>query len=528
MNNIKILDCTLRDGGYVNNWEFGERTIKKIISKLAKSNVDIIECGFLTTKDENPNTSLFNDVFKIKNYIGEKKKDIIYVGMIAYPNKIIESIPEYNKQSIDGIRVTFHQDEIEEALEVCRNLSEKGYKVFVQPVGITTYDDINIIKLIDKVNTLKPYAFYIVDTLGSMYNKELLRLYYLIDNNLDKEISIGFHSHNNLQLSFSNAQELINLNSKRTIIIDSSVFGMGRGAGNLCTELLANYINENLEKKYDVDYILEIMDQYLNNIYLKYPWGYSAPYCLAAINNCHPNYASYLINKQTITIKSISNILKKMDNSKRGVYDKNYIEELYVEYQNSYIEDAEVLINLKNKIGNRDVLIVAPGNSINENNFKINRLIQNHNLYSFSINFIPKGIQTDSLFISNLKRFDGISDIIANNIINSIVVTSNITTKKNDKYIVVNYSDLLLENPIVVDNSGLMLIKLLKELSVNKIYLAGFDGYNENNNYADSYLELNKSKESAIEMNNAIIDELKKLQKSMEIIFITESKYNIK
>ena len=141
-----------------------------------------------------------------------------------------------------------------------------------------------------------------------MRKKDILRIFYLIDNNLFKDIKIGFHSHNNLQLSFSNAQELITLNSKREIIIDTSIFGMGRGAGNLCTELMLQYINENIENKYYMLPILETIDEFIMPIFKTHSWGYSVPYYIAAINDCHPSYATYLTNMQTLFVKDINNI----------------------------------------------------------------------------------------------------------------------------------------------------------------------------------------------------------------------------
>jgi len=92
MNNIKLLDCTLRDGGYINNWNFGYRTIKKVIEKLSQSNIDIIECGFIRDQEFNRNRSVFNDVESIKEFINPKHKNIIYVGMIDYPYIPIDKI----------------------------------------------------------------------------------------------------------------------------------------------------------------------------------------------------------------------------------------------------------------------------------------------------------------------------------------------------------------------------------------------------------------------------------------------------
>ena len=122
-------------------------------------------------------------------------------------------------------------------LEACRTVKEKGYKVFVQAMVSVAYTDEEFLELISKVNELEPYAFYIVDSFGMMKRKDLTRLFYIVEHNLKQSIWIGFHSHNNMQLAYSNAQSLVDMQTKRNIIIDSSVYGMGRGACNLNTEL---------------------------------------------------------------------------------------------------------------------------------------------------------------------------------------------------------------------------------------------------------------------------------------------------
>lgn len=126
--------------------------------------------------------------------------------------------------------------------------SKKGYKVFVQPMVSLNYTDEEFLSLIQLVNHIKPYAFYIVDSFGMMNKKNLIRLFYLVEHNLDESIWIGFHSHNNKQLAYSNAQCLIDTQTARNLIIDSSIFGMGRGAGNLNTELIVEYLNDNFHE----------------------------------------------------------------------------------------------------------------------------------------------------------------------------------------------------------------------------------------------------------------------------------------
>lgn len=532
MSNIKILDCTLRDGGYINDWSFGERTIKQVISKLSHSNIDIIECGFIRDGNFDNGKSIFNDVEEIREYICPKNKNIIYVGMVDQPYIPLNKIHDCDGTSIDGIRLTFHEDEkeIEEALAYGKELMEKGYKVFIQPVGTTGYTDASLLKLIEKVNKLKPYSFYLVDTLGIMYKNDLLRLFHLLDNNLDESISIGFHSHNNLQLSFSNAQELLTLHTKRNIIIDSSVFGMGRGAGNLCTELITHYINENMDEKYNTIPLLEIVDEHLSKIASEVRWGYSIPYYIAAITNCHPNYASYLMNKQTISIKSINTILKQIPIEKKDLFDNQFIEGLYINYQNQFVDDTKDIKIIKNLIKERKILIIAPGKSIDEQKEKVNDFIKKNDPFVFSVNFIPDAYKTDAVFISNLKRFERLSDVITKRSENPyLITTSNVTSTKDCSGLVINYSDLLISNPVISDNAGLMLINLLIRLPLNNLYLAGFDGFNINKktNYFSAEMINNVERKELLKKTIAISKQLELIGGLVDINYITSTSYSI-
>ena len=313
MSRARILDCTLRDGGYINDWAFGRYGIQKIISQLTSAGVDIVECGFLEDVSYNTEYSLYTTVEQIKNMLPSDRKSTKYVARACYGEYTLAHLTPYDGTSIDGIRVTFHYDEVDEALKYCRHIMDKGYEVFVQPVGTTSYSDEQLLSLIKKVNELNPYAFYLVDTLGLMQQNDVLRFFYLIDNNLRKSIKMGFHSHNNLQLSYSNCQTLAALNSDREIFLDSSVYGMGRGAGNLNTELIASYLNQHQGCSFNIEPILEVVDEFIMDIKAKYDWGYCVPYYLAAINGCHPNYASYLNNKKTLTVRNIATILRVVE-----------------------------------------------------------------------------------------------------------------------------------------------------------------------------------------------------------------------
>ena len=120
--------------------------------------------------------------------------------MIAIGEKELDPslLSPYDGSGIEGVRLTFHKEEIPQALQWAEIIMEKGYKVFMQPVGTVYYSDMELLQLVEKMNRLNPYAFYIVDTLGSMYRNEVSHRFYLIDENMHPEIRLGFHGHNNL------------------------------------------------------------------------------------------------------------------------------------------------------------------------------------------------------------------------------------------------------------------------------------------------------------------------------------------
>ena len=530
--NFKILDCTLRDGGYINDFDFGKNSIRTILKKLGRSGIDIIECGFISEKGGDENSTVFNSVEAIEAVIGTKEPDRMYVAMVALGEKEIahEKISPNNGKAIDGIRITFHDYEIDKAFEYARALREKGYELFMQPIGTMSYSDQALVELINKINEIKPFAFYIVDTLGTMYKKDLLRLFYLIDHNLDSAIAIGFHSHNNLQLSFSNAQELLSLHTKRTILIDSSIFGMGRGAGNLCTELIARYINDNIDETYQIEPLLEIIGEQLIPIFAKNTWGYSVPYYLAAVNNCHPNYASFLLNKQTLTMPVIGNLLARIPVSKRIVFNKTLIETMYLDFQECYCDDLKTRTHLTGVLEKRPVLLVAPGNTVEKEWLKIAAFIADQNPIVISVNFHPQAMQPNYVFVSNRKRWERLSIDPASKGQTDFIFVSNLkdVVPDSSESLVINYSDVACKQEGIQDNAGLMAINMLNSLGLRSVSLAGFDGFSDhtNENYVDGNMFNLLPKDEFHFRTEKIGQELSRLGKSIEIHFITTSLYD--
>ncbi|RDU22005.1 aldolase catalytic domain-containing protein [Anaerosacchariphilus polymeriproducens] len=522
MNEIHVLDCTLRDGGYINNWQFGEKNIKKIIVKLQLAYIDIIECGFLTDKKKrNKDSSLFDTIPKMQEYLPTDKRNGLVVCMVNYGEYNLDEIPQYDG-TIDGIRVAFHKKDMNDALEFCEGIAKKGYKLFIQPMVAVTYTDEEYIQLIEASNKINPYAFYIVDSFGVMKREDLMRLYYLVDHNLKQEIRLGYHSHNNIQMAYSNAQALVDLKTNRNLIIDTSVFGMGRGAGNLNTELFMEHLNKVNGEKYKVQPVLQIIDQIIGPVYLNNYWGYSLPHYLSAIHNCHPNYASYLDERNTLTVEDMNEILGELEESKKNVFDKTCIELLYYKYQEQIIADDIARIKLKEILKGKTALLIAPGSSIITEHKKIKEAATQPNTICIAINFKPEDIYCQYIFVSNLRRYEDLQ----NELETEFITTSNIREGKK-KGFVVNYSTLKNHVDAVEDNAAMMLIKLLIELEVKDIKLAGLDGYSHDiyDNFAKKELAFIKSPAVMDAMNEGMEIVLKEYSKQVPIEFVTERRF---
>lgn len=522
MNKVHVLDCTLRDGGYCNEWAFGFDNAKKIISGLVDANVEIIECGFITNcVDYNPDVTKFNTLDEIAKVIPEKKSGKIFVAMMNYGEFCVEDLPPYDGSSIDGIRVAYHKRNRYEALKLCERIKAKGYLVFIQAMVSLSYTDEELLGMIQKVNELEPHSFYIVDSFGMMKGKDLTRLFYMVEHNLKESIWIGFHSHNNLQLAYSNAQRLITVQTNRSLIIDSSIMGMGRGAGNLNTELFLGYLNENAGKNYDIKPLLTIVDKILTPFYERNYWGYSLPNYISATHNAHPNYAGYLDAKKTLTFEDMNEIFDMMDEDKKVSYDKAYIEELYLKYQEKDRVQEAHLSDLKEKLAGKTVLMVAPGQSSVVERNKIVSVAQKQEVVTISINYDYDDTVTDFLFVSNLRRYRDLPSYKRS----KSIVTSNIPAL--DVYLQVRYKDLLNTVETVQDNAGLMLAKLLIQIGVKRILIAGMDGYsvNQDENYADQRMNFYTEKKLAEKKNIGMISVLRELKEYADIEFLTTPRY---
>ncbi len=526
-----ILDCTLRDGGYVNNWEFDHETTKNIIDSLIDANIEIIECGFVNQlKGKKLDSSLFDNIETINKLLNEtnaKKSNSQFVVMINLGEYDFSTLPECSKKNgvITGIRLAFHKRDINEAFEKSKIIIEKGYKLFVQGMVTLSYTDMELLQMIRQFNQLNMYALYIVDSFGAMFGDDFRRLHYLFENNLKKGVRLGYHSHNNLQLAYSNAIDFVQINAiDREIIIDSSIHGMGRGAGNLTTELLADYLNKKENTNYGIVPLLETIDKYLEVIYRENYWGYSIAHFLSASFGCHPNYSTYLVNKKTLSIVDMQKILSLLDNGQKKNFNKKRIEDLYIKFKS---RDGLSINFTKDFFRDKKVLIIAPGPNAIKQKEKIKNFIQTLAPIVIAVNHVPKDFIVDYYFFSNQKRYEKFIDGIKPE---KVIITTNIHEKPDSSnYKVVDFHDLVVMTSNKNDNVTILLLNLLQKQGVKSVSLAGLDGYKfSEENY--NYQEFDRVFERKVldKNNEEILKSLTEIRQNLAFEYLTDSIYTIK
>lgn len=535
IKNVKLLDCTLRDGGYINDWEFGHGVITGMYKRLDEAGADYIEVGFLDDRREfdinrtiMPNTDAINKI-----YGGIEKKHAIPVAMIDFGTCSLDNIGPAVSTFIDGIRVIFKKEKIEQALPFCKAIKEKGYKLFIQAISITAYSDIEMLEYVQKINEIKPYAFSIVDTYGLLDDKSLTRYFRLIDNNLDPEIKMGYHDHNNFQLAFSNTCKFLAMDTDRELVGDSSVYGMGKSAGNCASELLGLHLNQYYHKNYNLSEILECVDTYMMPIYQKYYWGYKYDFYLAAMQGVHPTYVKDLLDKKTLSVSSINEILASIPEQKKLLYDKQLSAEIYLNYQNHKINDDEVYCSdFAKSLTNSNILVLGPGHTVVDCLELIKQTASAENTIVFSVNFCPELLPVNYAFMSNAKRYGKLADMLTDQKTMGdiqFIFTSNVTPVDYKPKYTLNYESLLMKESACPDNALLLLLNFLKKVGAKSVKLAGFDGYklDEANYYRKGY-EMTVDETAKIQRNEQMSEALSMFAKDMNLDFITPTIYQVK
>lgn len=535
MNGIDLLDCTLRDGCYVVDAKFGAPSIKGIIGKLEEAGIEIIECGWLKDKPYVEGTAFYHLPSDMEQYLNGKKANALYTVMIDWDRYQLDNLPVCDGKSVDAIRVVFPHGKHSEGIEVGKMIQKKGYKVFFQAANTLAYSDSDLISLADEINAAEPVSLSVVDTFGAMYEEDLERIVKILAKRLKPQIKLGFHSHNNQQLSFALTIHFIKMmnETKRGIIVDTSLCGMGRGAGNTTTELVVSYLNRKCGGHYNMDAVMDAIDIYMGYFSEKYQWGYSTPYFIAGMYCCHVNNIAYLLNSHRTNAKDMRNIIESLSDEDRKKYDYDLLEQKYMDNQSHYVDDAAAVEKLKAEIGDRGVLLIAPGKSSVSEREAIEKYICDNNPVVIGVNAILPGYKYDYVMFVNSARYEYARDAYGD-LFSAFkhILLSNIKCRADEGNLIISFESVIKRGWKYFDNAVICCLRLMDRIGVDRVSISGFDGFKQkyNESYADPFLPtLNPDNDwDALnaEINDIFKDFLRNARRCKHVNFITPSIFN--
>lgn len=286
---IKVLDCTIRDGGLINNHYFTDEFVRAVYQALSQSGIDYMEMGYRSSREffppEDYGAWKYCDDHKISEIIDGIESDLKLSIMVdAHRVKEQEFAPA-SESPVDMIRVATYVKDVDKAIELTQRCHDLGYETTVNVMAISKEIEWDLVEAIKQLGQCPVDVVYVVDSFGALYCEQIEYLVKLYREHLPENIEIGIHCHNNQQLAFSNTIEGIIHNAN---YVDGSLLGIGRGPGNCCLELLLGFLKN---PKFKLSPVLKILQDYMLPMREEIEWGYIIPYMLTGILNEHPRAA---------------------------------------------------------------------------------------------------------------------------------------------------------------------------------------------------------------------------------------------
>jgi len=282
---IKILDCTVRDGGLINQWQFTDDFVRKVFVALSQSGVDYMEIGYKSSEKNfsrgDHGAWKFCSEDDLKRIVGGSEKTMKLSAMADIGRIDDHDIPKKSESALDMIRVACYVKEVDKAISLAHHCMEKGYETTINLMAVSKVLERDLDEALDDLSKSDVPVIYLVDSFGAMYSEQIHSLAKKYISALPGK-QIGIHTHNNQQLAFANTIEAIIAGIN---VLDATIYGMGRGAGNCPTELLLSFLKN---PKFDIRPILSIIQEIFIPMKAETEWGYHIPYMITGILNEHP------------------------------------------------------------------------------------------------------------------------------------------------------------------------------------------------------------------------------------------------
>lgn len=289
---IKVLDCTIRDGGLINKHDFDHRFVHEVYKAIAASGVDYMEIGYKNSKElfspkEYGAWKFCDD--DVINRITEGVESKVKLSVMVDIGRVnVDDVQPKAESPISMIRVASYVKDIDKAIAMVNNFDEKGYETTINIMAISRDQGPELEAALHQIEEeSKVQVVYIVDSFGNLYQESTEHLVKLFKSILKKR-EVGFHGHNHQQLGFGNTIEAIIHDAN---YLDATIYGIGRAAGNCPLELLMGFLKN---PKFDLRPILDCISKEFIPLRKKIEWGYIIPYAISGMMNEHPRAAMAL------------------------------------------------------------------------------------------------------------------------------------------------------------------------------------------------------------------------------------------
>lgn len=287
---IRVFDCTIRDGGLVNNYHFTDAFVRGVYETCVKAGVDYMEIG----KNNSPTLQSTEEFGAwnfcreedIRRIVGENNTNLKIAVMSDIGRVVKDELLPKSESVVDMVRIATYVHQIPAAIELIEDAHAKGYETTVNIMAISKSFDGELDLVLEQLSKTPVDVIYIADSFGSFYPEQINKLtekYTKVAKSVGKKV--GIHAHNNLQLAFANTLEALIYG---TSYIDVTISGLGRGAGNCSMELLLGFLKN---PKYNQVPVLEFIEKHIVPLEKELDWGYSIPYMITGQLNEHPRSA---------------------------------------------------------------------------------------------------------------------------------------------------------------------------------------------------------------------------------------------
>jgi len=285
---IKVIDCTVRDGGLMNKWRFDDNFVRTVYDAVADAGVDYMEIGYLSSESafsrEEVGDWRFCSESDVRRIIGNGEKKIKLSAMADIGRIEYEDIPVKSESSLDLIRVACYAHQVDAAIDLAHHCMDKGFETTINLMAVSTVGLRELDEALDDLAKSRVPTVYLVDSFGAFYSEDIDVLAKKYLERL-KGKTLGIHAHNNQQLAFANTIAAIIAGAN---YLDATLYGIGRGAGNCPLELLVSFLKN---PKFKVRPLIQAIESQILPWQKKIDWGYHVPYMVTGVLNQHPRTA---------------------------------------------------------------------------------------------------------------------------------------------------------------------------------------------------------------------------------------------